>query len=75
MPYTDVSENPCWADHVYDDAAFRAANPNAAELLAVPCVGPWTLGCDTMHNKHLGMDMYYGASVLYLLIFVMLEGL
>ena len=27
-----------------------------------------------MHNKHMGMDQYFSASVLYLLVFVMMTG-
>ena len=75
FPYTDVSERPCWQGREFTNRQFKERFPDRAEILDVDgaCL-PHAMGMDSMHNKHLGMDQYYAASVLYLLVYVILHG-
>ena len=74
-PYNDVSEAAAWMGHEFTEVEFRAAHPDMCDIFLAPGVSHLALAADTMHNKHLGMDQYYLASVLYLLVFVMLPGM
>ena len=74
-PYTDVSENPCWMPHCFTDDRFRMEFPALCIIFLVKGVLCHALSCDTMHNKHLGVDQYFGASVLWLLVFYKLTGI
>jgi len=74
FPYTDVSENPCWKGRNFTPAEFKTRFPDRAEILDVDGTGHLAIGMDSMHNKHLGADQYYAASVLYLLVFVVMPG-
>ena len=74
FPYTDVSKHPCWEGREFTDVQFKSAFPDRAALLDVDGVTHRAIGMDSMHNKHLGMDLYYAGSVLYLLVYVILSG-
>jgi len=73
-PYTHVHAGASWICRCYTEAQFKRAFPAACEPFDLPGVNHHTIAPDTMHNKHLGMDVYYLASVLYLLVFVVLPG-
>ena len=42
---------------------------NACPIFDLPGVGPMTVYPDLMHVKHMGTDVYFYASVLYVLVF------
>ena len=73
-PYTHVTPAASWVAECYTAAEFKKAFPDACEVFEIPGVSGHTLGPDTMHNKHLGMDPYFSGSALYFLVFVMLPG-
>ena len=72
--YTDVNEDSSWVTRLYSEGAFKLKFPNRCAILDVSGVSHMALASDNMHNKYLGMDMYYAASMLYLLVYVMLDG-
>ena len=73
LPYTDVSERPCWEGREFTDAQFKRQFPDRAAILDVDGLTHLAIGMDSMHNKHLGVDQYYAGSVLYLLVYVILR--
>ena len=76
FPYTEVSQLTAkWIPKCYNFDEFCRAFPNRCAVFDIDGVTHLTVGCDTMHNKHAGMDMYSCASVLYLLVYVMLPGI
>jgi hypothetical protein len=73
MPWTDVRmDDACWVPFKYTATAWLAANPNRIDVFRLPGVSVLTFMCDFMHNKHMGVDMYYFGSVLYLLCYEIL---
>jgi hypothetical protein len=74
-PYTQVDQaTATWIPLLYTYEQFKAQFPDACVLFFLPGVTHHVFGCDTMHNKHLGVDMYFAASVLYLLVYSLMHG-
>ena len=73
-PYTQVTKDASWFTRCYTVDQFKLRFPDRCEVFDIPGVSHDTVGADTMHNKHLGMDVYFCGSVLYLLVYVMLPG-
>ena len=73
-PYTQVTKDASWFARCYTVEQFKLRFPDRCEVFNIPGVTHDTVGADTMHNKHLGMDVYFCGSVLYLLVYVMLPG-
>ena len=69
-PYTQVTPAASWFKKCYTEVEFKRAFPERCDVFDIPGVSHHTLGPDTMHNKHLGMDPYFCGSVLYLLVFM-----
>ena len=74
-PYTHITPAASWVNRCYTEREFRRAFPDCCEVFDLPGVSHHTVGPDTMHNKHLGMDPYFCSSVLYLLVYTMMPGM
>lgn len=60
--------------HCWGAAEWRANHPNCNPLFRLPFISILSLCYDLMHCKHLGCDMYFLGSVLWLLAFRVLAG-
>ena len=60
----------CWAVGAWRAWADRSKNP----VFDLPSVSALTVGLDYTHAKYLGMDQYQFGSVLYLLVFIVMQG-
>jgi len=74
LPLDDFRENAEWHGHVYDNMAFLASLTKINPLFLVTGVLNYCLAADWMHVKHMGIDQYYAASVIWLLVFILLPG-
>ena len=75
MPWDDFrAEAECF-QHTYTNQTFRLLFVAAHQLFSCqPGVGICTLSPDYMHDKHLGFDKYFLASVLVVIVFRIMEG-
>ena len=69
VPVHDYREGSAWMNQVYTKAQWRASAWNQHPIFTVPGVTILTVWADLMHAKHMGTDMYFYASVLFLLCF------
>ena len=74
LPYSHVHADATWIPTQYTHAQFLRRWPDCCAIFRVPGVTKDVIAFDTMHNKHLGMDQYFLASVLYVLVYLMLPG-
>ena len=73
MFWSDLRERHApWVDNVYTTVTWLARNPNRIALFNLPGVTALNYMCDVMHCKHLGTDMYFAASVLWALCYIVL---
>ena len=72
-PWYHFSPGARWMQLIYDIIGFQAAGWSNCWLFQIPGVTVYTLHPDWMHGKHLGSDKVLGGSVLYILIFCILQ--
>ena len=69
IPWWDFRPSALWAQQLYSALTVLAG---ACAIFQVPGVTLMSVAPDWMHNKHLGTDMYFYGSVLWLLVYVVL---
>ena len=72
LPWDDLKPTAAWVSNSFSVDAWRAFYKNLIELFNVPGVNVLCLGVDIMHVKHMGSDMYFYGSVLYMLVYEIL---
>ena len=72
VPWSDFRPlDAKWLQQVYDKAQFLAAlGPNRNPLLSLPGVSQDTFWPDYMHCKYMGVDQFFLASVLVVMVFM-----
>jgi hypothetical protein len=69
-PWTDMRHNADWIAEIYDRATFNERFTVSHIIFAAqPGMNSQSLSADYMHDKHLGFDTYFLASVIVLLCF------
>lgn len=71
IPWWELKPGSTWMAQLYTALTVLAG---VCAIFQVPGVSLMTVAPDWMHNKHLGTDMYFYGSVLWLLCYVLLEG-
>ena len=72
IPWTDFRRDSAeWLRHIWSDEAWRQRYQNNHSIFSLPGVSILTVCPDLMHCKHLGTDMYYYGSVLFVVAFVL----
>lgn len=75
LTYTDFSPTAPWVAQIYTNASWRASHGNPISFFSViPGLTALAYNSDWMHNKHMGTDMYFLSSVLYLLCYELMAG-
>ena len=73
MPWTDFNpDTAAWIAHTYSAAQWLALNPARLPILTLPGVTAVNYVVDVMHAKHMGTDMYYRGSMLFIICFFVL---
>ena len=75
-PYQDFNPDRAqWIGRRFTNATWAAARPDQGiELYRLPFVSGLTTAYDNMHGKHLGSDRYLWGSLLWLLLYRVLDG-
>ena len=68
IPWTDLSRKAAWLKLIWEITEWLAAHPNHCEIFDIKGVSIWSVIPDYMHCMHLGVHMYFLASVLVLLV-------
>lgn len=68
-PWTAFGEDAAWLPTVWTAAAWAAAHPGCCPLFLVAGVTILTLMTDLLHIKHLGVDQYFLASIISMLVY------
>ena len=66
-PWWDLVKTAPWFLHMFDAKAFSDANLARSPLFSIAGFSMWSLRCDMMHVKHLGVDQYFYGSVMQFL--------
>ena len=75
IPWTDFRRGISrWMGQIYTSAEWFARNPNRCALFDLPGMSIHGVVADTMHNKHMGTDMWFLGSVLQYLVYYVMEG-
>ena len=73
LPWRDFRPKLClWVSQLYSTNSWRPRFKNASVMLKVSGTSVWSIIPDVLHCKYLGTDMYFLASVLWLLAFKLL---
>ena len=72
MPWKDLRLNADWMARIHTAAGWQRASTDRFALVTLPGVSILNCMCDIMHNKHMGVDMYFCGSVLFILCYVLL---
>jgi hypothetical protein len=70
IPWWDLKPGAEWSKQLYTAFTVLAG---VCAIFEVPGVSLMTVAPDWMHNKHLGTDQYFYGSVLWLLVYVILD--
>ena len=75
-PWSDFRTNPPadWMHRVYNVAYWFAANPVRSSLFRLAGVSIWSVQCDRMHIKYLGVGQYFLGSVISVIVNLLMTG-
>ena len=71
LNWRDFRLTAAFVDHIYTKASWLASHPD--HIVLFDHVSILAVAADWMHNKHLGTDQYFYGSVLWLLVYNILD--